>query len=52
MTFAICLSNPKRLVLKRPFRLGIFASSRLLPVLSCLPGPCGRRLSLAVHDER
>ncbi len=52
MTFAICLSNPKRLILKRPFRPGIFASSLLLLVLSRLPVLFGQRLSLAVHDER
>lgn len=52
MTFAICLSNPKRLILKRPFRPGTFASSLLLLVLSCLPVSFGQRLSLAVHDER
>ena len=37
MTFAICLSNHERLILKRPFRPGIFASSLLLLVLSRLP---------------
>lgn len=52
MPFAICLSNPKGLILKRLCRPGIFASSRLLLVLSCLPVPLERRLSLAVHDER
>ncbi len=52
MTFAICLSNPKRLILKHPFRPVIFASSLLLLVLSCLPVPLGQRRSLAVHDER
>ncbi len=52
MTFAICLSNPNRLILKHPLRPGIFASSLLLLVLSCLTVPLERRLSLAVHDER
>ncbi len=52
MTFAICLSNHERLILKRPFRPGIFASSLLLLVLSRLPVLFGQRLSLAVHDER
>ncbi len=52
MTFAICLSNHERLILKRPFRPGIFASSLLLLVLSHLLVPFGQRLSLVVHDER
>ncbi len=52
MPFAICLSNPKRLILKRPFRPGIFAPSLLVLILSCLPVPLGQGLSLAVHDER